>query len=187
MQTTNFTLSAKPGTDIWRKPPSTNVFNAPHSLGAAKSLSAFTRARITFSASWRERYDQGGLLLRIAPPGSADSAARWLKTGVEFYACDEWADWSIFPKDPAEGDGTTTLEVRREGDELGSSLWVYYLVLDASGEVAIRYPLREVNWVFAREDEDLQVAVGAYAARPASGEPVQGEELQVFFKEILIE
>ncbi|KAJ4289384.1 hypothetical protein N0V88_006864 [Collariella sp. IMI 366227] len=42
-----FTITANPGTDIWRKPPTTDVFNA----------------RLSFNFTPYQQYDQGGLLL----------------------------------------------------------------------------------------------------------------------------
>lgn len=68
-----------------------------------------------------------------------------------------------------------TVEARREGDELGTSLWVYELVLGARGEVVERRPLREVAWFFADEGEGWVVDVRAMAARPAEGADVVGE------------
>ncbi len=75
-----------------------------------------------------------------------------------------------------------TIELRREGDELGTSLWVYELVLGSDGQVEERRPLREVTWFFAEED-GWQLEVSAMAARPASKETVVGPtELVVSFE-----
>ncbi|GAW05652.1 hypothetical protein LENED_007524 [Lentinula edodes] len=169
--TSTFTITALPSTDIWRKPPSTNSFNAPTYalLPGAIPLKAFHRARITFS-------------------GSTD---RWLKTGVEFYqdkvylstvSTLTYSDWSITPPTTGDNAKSTTIEVRREVDELGSSLWVYELVLGDSGEVLERQPLREVTWFLAEED-GWEVSVSAMAARPAKEESVVGtKELVVKFE-----
>ncbi|KAI0476877.1 hypothetical protein F4859DRAFT_66057 [Xylaria cf. heliscus] len=62
MSASTFTLQANPGTDIWRKPPSTNVWNAPISRTSSGLLKKFRSARVTFWAPWTERYDQAGLL-----------------------------------------------------------------------------------------------------------------------------
>ncbi|KAF9065946.1 hypothetical protein BDP27DRAFT_1331331 [Rhodocollybia butyracea] len=174
-----FTITANPSTDIWRKPSNTNHFNAPlHSLlPKPVPLSSFDSARITFGAAWTTRYDQGGLFLHLTRPGSTD---RWVKTGIEFYqdkpflstvSTLTYSDWSIAP--PVYKDTKTTIEVRREEDELGSSLWVYELSLGSSGQVLNRQPLREVTWFFAEQD-GWEIAVSAMAARPAKEEDVVG-------------
>ncbi|KAI1310886.1 hypothetical protein F5Y03DRAFT_9012 [Xylaria venustula] len=165
-----FTLQANPGTDIWRKPPTTNVWNAPISRTVTGQLNKFRSARVTFWAPWTERYDQAGLLLvprkaSSSPPTTEAPPEKWLKTGIEYYhdqpqlstvGCDRFADWSIGPLtkpvDPAQG---VTLEAVREGDEHGRSIWIYQLILDAAtGEVLERLALREVCWVLADVDED---------------------------------
>lgn len=202
-----FTITAPPGTDIWRKPPSTNrrvhrprhqlitllthpsSFNAPTLSLLSDSepvpLKSFQRARITVSpqlpatseqthttdstalkklaSPWTTRYDQGGLLLHATHPSQQD---RWLKTGIEFYqsrpylstvATLTYSDWSVAaPSDGAVG-ASVTVEVRRESDELGTSLWVYEVV---GGE---ERPLRECTWWFAEEDDGWVVDVRAMA------------------------
>ncbi|RPD72934.1 hypothetical protein L226DRAFT_536776 [Lentinus tigrinus ALCF2SS1-7] len=190
-----FTITAPPSTDIWRKPPSTDSFNAPtHALlPNAIPLRSFLRARLTFSASWTTRYDQGGLLLHLKHPEQPTD--RWLKTGVEFYqgrvflstvATQTYSDWSIAP--PADvNNPKVTIEVRREGDELGTSLWVYEVVQGPGGEVE-RRPLREVTWFFG-DEEGWEVEVSAMAARPAKKESVVGgsEGLVVKFEGVEVD
>lgn len=51
-----------------------------------------------------------------------------------------------------------TVEVRRETDELGTSLWVYEVVPGKEEE-----PLRECTWWFAEEGEGWAVDVRAMA------------------------
>ncbi|KAH8099612.1 hypothetical protein BXZ70DRAFT_894838 [Cristinia sonorae] len=197
----SFTIVADPGTDAWRKPPTTDVLNAPthnyaphaHAPPGPFPLTSFSSARVTFSANWAQRYDQGGLLLVLTPkPGSSASVPgqgkpKWLKTGNEFYlgrrnvgtvGTDAWSDWSLvgIPDSKPE---KITVEVRRESDENGKSLWVYWV----DGEE--RVPVREVTWILAGEEE-WDVTVGAYAARPASGEGVQGG-LEVKFWDFFVE
>lgn len=188
-----FKLSSPPGTDIWRKPPSHNAFNAPThpSPLPTHKLSSFQRARLTFSlppGNSLRQYDQAGLLLHLTTDGVAPNKTKWLKTGIEWYnskpyistvGCDVWADWSVVPipsYTSNEGRPTATIEVRRERDVLGKSLWVYWIV---DGE---EVPLREVNWFFA--EEEGSVGVGGYVARPT----VEGDgELDVEFKEGVVE
>ncbi|KAI0816702.1 hypothetical protein GGR55DRAFT_628256 [Xylaria sp. FL0064] len=167
--TSSFTLRANPGTDIWRKPPTTNVWNAPISRTVTGQLKKFRSARVTFWAPWTERYDQAGLLLvprrAASSPPTTVAPEKWLKTGIEYYhgqpqlstvGCDRFADWSIGPLTrPVDPERGVTLEIVREGDEHGRSLWIYQLVLDGStGEVVERLALREVCWILADEDED---------------------------------
>ncbi|KAI1101995.1 hypothetical protein F4804DRAFT_314429 [Jackrogersella minutella] len=181
-----FVLEAPPGTDIWRKPPSTDIFNAPVSHTSSGPLKKFQSARVTFWADWTERYDQAGLLLVPKRKSSAVTPPeKWIKTGVEFYfgkpqlstvGCDRFADWSVAPLTLAANEdepakvGGVTIEVVREGDENGKSLWVYRLVLDKQGQVVGKIPLREICWVLADEDEaggeEWVLDVSPLVARP---------------------
>ena len=165
-------------------------FNAPtHDLFAGP-LSEFQSVIATFSAKWTTRYDQGGLLLHFKQDGLAQD--RWIKAGVEFYrskpylasvATDRWADWALAPSAAAASETWTTIELRREGDELGTSLWLYQIV--ENGE---RIPLREITWVFA-EEEKVTLRVAAMAARPAKPGDVAGEEkdLVVEFRDVHVQ
>ncbi|KAF1832090.1 hypothetical protein BDW02DRAFT_458930, partial [Decorospora gaudefroyi] len=190
-----FHLSAPPETDIWRKPPSHNTFNAPtHPPHPDTSpLPTFQRAKISFAlppAAQLRQYDQAGLLLHLTKP---DHQSKWIKSGIEFYhgkpyvatvGCDAWADWSLMPM-PADsldetdtgtaaggagghdsnGRPRATIEAKRERDALGKSLWIYYIVKDGEGREVQRLPIREVNWVFA-EEEGWAVGVAGYVCRP---------------------
>ncbi|XXG96766.1 hypothetical protein Hte_003057 [Hypoxylon texense] len=196
---TSFVLEAAPGTDIWRKPPTTNIWNAPISHTPSGFLKKFQSARVTFWADWTERYDQAGLLLVPKRTSSTVSPPeKWIKTGIEFYfgkpqlstvGCDRFADWSVGPlaltaNEPKPADvGGVTLEIVREGDEHGKSLWVYRLVLDAEGQVKEKIPLREICWVLADEDEkdgeEWLLDVSPLVARP---EKSATESLKVQFK-----
>jgi regulation of enolase protein 1 (concanavalin A-like superfamily) len=185
-----FNLSAPTGTDIWRKPPSHDAFNAPTHPSELPTydLKSFQRARLTFAlppASQLRQYDQAGLLLHFTKPGVPANQTKWVKTGIEFYygkpyvatvGCDTWADWSLTP-DPSFTSNDTrpsaTIEARREKDALGKSLWVYWIVKDGNGKEIERRPLREVNWAFA-EEEGWSVGVGGYVCRPTKE---GGEEL----------
>lgn len=96
-----------------------------------------------------------------------------------------YSDWSIAP--PVTTSPKTTIEVRRELDELGSSLWVYEIILGSDGEVLNRHPLREVTWFFA-EEEGWEVTVSAMAARPAKEGDILGEtNLTVEFDKVVVE
>lgn len=179
-----FNLSAPPGTDIWRKPPSHNAFSAPTHPETLPTypLQSFQRARLTFAlppANQLRQYDQAGLLLHITKPGLAPNQTKWVKTGIEFYygkpyvatvGCDIWADWSLAPNPEFTNNAsrpTATIEARRERDALGKSLWIYWIVKDESGKEVERRPLREVNWIFA-EEEGWSVGIGGYVCRPTT-------------------
>ncbi|KAF2195938.1 hypothetical protein GQ43DRAFT_485328 [Delitschia confertaspora ATCC 74209] len=197
-----FSLSSPPDTDIWRKPPSHNVLSAPtHPDPLPKCpLKLFQRARLSFTlppVPQLLQYDQAGLLLHFTKPGLPEGKDKWLKTGIEFYyqqpyistvGCDQWADWSIVPLPQPSSSSSSEdgdfrpgirLEAKRERDELGKSLWVYAVEVDAEGKEVERRPLREVNWAFAEEEEGWEVGVGGYVARPAK----EGGELVVEFGE----
>ncbi|KAF9741308.1 hypothetical protein PMIN07_005890 [Paraphaeosphaeria minitans] len=180
-----FNLSSPAGKDIWRKPPSHNVIDAPTypSPLPQYDLNFFQSARLTFSlppGKDLRQYDQAGLLLSFtrdgAPLGSGKD--KWLKTGIEWYygkpylstvGCDNWADWSIAPLQEFAGNEsrpTATLEMKRERDQLGKSLWVYQIIEDENGKEVERRPLREANWIFALDEEGWKVGVGGAVARP---------------------
>lgn len=137
---------------------------------------------MTFHSKWTTRYDQGGLVLKLK---SSDSSVkdRWFKAGIEFYlgkpylasvATYAYSDWALTA--PTDSNPTsTTIEVRREGDELGTSLWLYELVLGQDGTVKERVPLREVTWMFA-EEQGWSIEVSAMAARPATADKVDGNQ-----------
>ncbi|KAK3935569.1 hypothetical protein QBC46DRAFT_453379 [Diplogelasinospora grovesii] len=191
---TTFTINAKPGTDIWRKPPHTDIFNAPTAGPASAGLkntpargplSTFRSARISFSFPWKEQYDQAGLLLSIYPknpkPSNSPGPEKWIKTGVEYYnskpmlstvSCDNWADWSVSPlttsspSSAGEDKIWTTISIEKEHDKHGSSLWVYQ-ILEGGEEVA----LREICWVYGSSTapvEEWEVEVLAMACRPST-------------------
>ncbi|OAK96115.1 hypothetical protein IQ06DRAFT_296920 [Phaeosphaeriaceae sp. SRC1lsM3a] len=197
-----FTLSAPPGTDVWRKAPSTNAFNAstyPKELPTV-NLTNFQRARLTFAlppANQLRQYDQAGLLLHVTKPGVPDNQTKWVKTGIEFYygkpyvatvGCDAWADWSLTPNPDFKDNSTrpsATIEARRERDDLGKSLWVYWIVKDAEGKEVERRPLREVNWIFA-DEEGWSVSIAGYVCRPTK-EGGDGELVADFAEGVEIE
>ncbi|KAA8626130.1 hypothetical protein PtrSN002B_006721 [Pyrenophora tritici-repentis] len=190
-----FNLSAPAGTDIWRKPPSHNAFNAstyPAQL-PTYDLKNFQRAKLTFAllpSDKLRQYDQAGLLLHLTKPGVPDNETKWVKTGIEFYygkpyvatvGCDAWADWSLVPM-PDFKNGTqpgATIEARRERDVLGKSLWIYWIVRDEAGKEVERRPLREVTW-FLAEEEGWSVSVAGYVCRPTTegGEEMLGAEFK---------
>lgn len=194
-----FVLTASPGTDIWKKPPSHSAFSAPIAY-TSLPLSSFKRARVTVVADWKTLFDQGGLCL-ILPPEEAGREKRWVKTGVEFFngvahvsvvACDRWADWSLHY--PPLQNGKVTMEIEREikaTNEKTCTLWIY-IVEEHGGSKEKRRAVREVTWVFedAEKEEDaagwaqMECWVGVYAAKPNSNDGDEGgeEDLEVVFE-----
>ncbi|KDN44435.1 hypothetical protein RSAG8_05482, partial [Rhizoctonia solani AG-8 WAC10335] len=167
----NITVNASPGTDLWRKPPSTTSTNAPAYV-TYRPLKKFKRARATVSADWTRLYDQGGLAFYINSQGlDGEKYESWVKTGIEMFdgkpnvgtvatPSGGYSDWSLVP---AAGK-SATIEVAREAG--GPSLYVYLI----EGEK--KTLVREVTWVF-QDKHDLLLGVGVYAARPTK---VEGEE-----------
>jgi regulation of enolase protein 1 (concanavalin A-like superfamily) len=198
-----FKLSAPPGTDIWRKAPSHNAFNAstyPAQL-PTYDLPTFQRAQLTFAlppADQLRQYDQAGILLHITKPGVPDNQTKWIKSGIEFYqskpyvatvGCDAWADWSLVPMPEFASEANSkrrpsaTIEAKRERDALGKSLWIYWITKDEHGKEVGRLPIREVNWVFA-DEEGWSVAIAGYVCRPTKlGESGDEELLEAEFAE----
>ena len=199
-----FTITAPPQTDIWRKPPHTDIFTAPI-LYRTFPLATFRRARVTVSAGWKTLYDQGGLF--FARPES-DGVKKWVKAGVEFFdgracasvvAAERWADWSLATIE--EEGGSVTVEFAREpppsvvgsgetgtGSKKVPSLWVYLV------EGGRRRPIREIKWPFVRDDgvvvgeeEGEECWVGVYAAKPTAEQADPGEGLDVRFGGLTIE
>ena len=188
------TITARPGSDIWKNPPHTNTFNAPYSKPTTLPLSSFASARITFSGTWTEQFDQAGLLLVINPSSASSSASdptltltqapdnhpyeagtSWIKAGLEYFngkprisfvGCDRWADWSVHPVYSADA-GNVTIELVREEKESGAALWAYEVVKGKDGTEE-RYPFRECTWLWDQEGTK-EVGVSAYVARQAEG------------------
>ncbi|KAK0715071.1 hypothetical protein B0H67DRAFT_233524 [Lasiosphaeris hirsuta] len=170
-----FTITAGLGTDLWRKPPHADIFNAPIASPSSGALPTFLSARGSFAFDFTERYDQVGLLLTFhllsATPNPAASALKWIKTGIEFYngqpmlstvACERYADWSVSPLSPRAA--WTTILIEKSTDEHGTSLWVYHILEDGT-----KVPLREIAWVFGDNPEGWRVEASALAARPEKG------------------
>ncbi|KAF8811024.1 hypothetical protein BYT27DRAFT_6470907 [Phlegmacium glaucopus] len=191
------TIRARPKTDLWRKPPNTDIDNAPTILVSTPiDLHKFHSARVTVSANWSTLYDQGGLVLFIPD----EDTKKWLKTGIEFVwgkpyvgtvATSRWSDWSLVPLEKEKG-GKVTIQVEREvkDGERVESLWVY-IIDEETGE---KTGIREITWWFRHDipggensepkvnpEEKRCLLIGVYAARPTvpEGEGREHEELVV--------
>ncbi|KAM5342025.1 hypothetical protein ACJ41O_015056 [Fusarium nematophilum] len=189
---TPFTISAKPGGDIWKKPPSHDVFDAPSRTHSKAPLKTFVSVTISFTTNYTNQYDQAGLLLTFTKPSAP---RKWIKTGIEFFnnhprlstvCCDAYADWSVASVPPAEeaaivsGEKSVTVRVEREKSDSGVCLWVYRI-----GEGGERTPLREICWVYGDEGgEGWELEVGAAVARPDNS---LTDELEAKFDKVEVE
>ena len=187
------TIHAQPKTDLWRKPPTMDVDNAPTLLISTPiDIHKFQSARVTVSADWNTLYDQGGLVFFI--PGKDGTTGTWMKTGIEFYGgkpfvgsvfTTHWSDWALVPMAKEKG-GKLTVQVERqvkEGKKL-DSLWIY-VVDEATGEKMLAR--QNTSW-FTNDNPDPNATsdnrclmVGIYAARPTvpTGEGREHEKLPV--------
>lgn len=187
------TIRARPGTNLWRKPPITDIDNAPTFLIPTPiNIHKFRSARVTVSADWSTPHDQGGLVLFILD----EDNIKWVKTGIECaegepqvgtVATRRSSDWSTVPLGAKEG-GKVTIQVEREVEdgEKVESLWVY--IIEETGE---KMGIRQINWWFKHDALDKKVTtdseknrcllIGVYAARPKipEGQGREHEELVV--------
>ncbi|KAL3961242.1 hypothetical protein ACCO45_002765 [Purpureocillium lilacinum] len=116
---TPFSIAANPDTDVWKKPPTHDVFNGaplPHPLPPAHHRLPLRLPHLHLP--YATQFDQAGLLLVFHPPSShlpfpanniksptdVPAHRKWIKAGVEFFdgaprlstvCCDNWADWSV--------------------------------------------------------------------------------------------
>ena len=159
-----FEITVSPGTDIWDKPPSTHSFNAPI-IYRTSTVGSFKSARVTVTAEWKDKYDQGGLFLGI----QTVDKPRWVKTGIEFFdgvplvgtvAKDQWSDWSLRPllAETLSIEGFAVVEIDNASD---GSLWVWLV-----SEGGQRLPLREIAF-WGDLAKDTEIWIGVYAAKPA--------------------
>ncbi|KAG6007684.1 hypothetical protein E4U21_005644 [Claviceps maximensis] len=162
-------FAAEPNTDIWKKPPTHDVFSAPHRPHSKGPSLKFISATLTFIATYTHQFDQAGILFTY----TKDSHRKWIKTGVELFndaprlstvCTDNWSDWSVADAPDAHAIRTgckpVTITVERMDDELGLSLWVYHV--DGSEKT----PLREITWPFGTAGEGWELEVSAAIARP---------------------
>ncbi|SPJ80007.1 uncharacterized protein FTOL_08398 [Fusarium torulosum] len=191
---TPFTVKAKPGGDIWKQPPSTDVFTAPFRPHSIAPLTHFISATLTFRTTYTHQYDQACLLLSFTKPTSS-TPRKWIKTGIELYnehprystvTCDNWADWSVEQvgsQDEAgvkNGEKSVTVKVMKVEDALGVCLWTYRI--DENGE---KTPLRQTNWPYGDNGgEGWELEVSAAVARP--NKDIK-EELEATFDKFEVE
>ncbi|KAM6480421.1 hypothetical protein HDV62DRAFT_366331 [Trichoderma sp. SZMC 28011] len=174
MADTTFTFSAPANTDVWKKPPSHDVFTAPYKSLSKNPFPQFKSASITFTSTYTHQFDQAGILLIFTKP-STPTPRKWIKAGVEHFngqprlstvCCDNWADWSVADASSAAeiqaGRKSVTILVERLDAHDGSCLWVYRV----DGEEKV--PMREINWPFGDNGgQGWELEIGALIARPA--------------------
>lgn len=126
MDSSAFAIETAPNTDIWKKPPSHDVFTGPSSslllllfkaettnqqaapfrTHSKRPTSSFCSATLTFAANYTLQYDQAGILLIFTDRHNPGASRKWIKAGIELYdgvarlstvCCDAWADWSVAP------------------------------------------------------------------------------------------
>ncbi|EHL03079.1 hypothetical protein M7I_1054 [Glarea lozoyensis 74030] len=183
----NVTITTTSVTDIWRKPPSIDSFNAPI-IYKKITISKFKSARVTVTANLKTLYDQGGLVL-VFPTKRSDPRPekRWVKTGFEYYqnrpmmstvTTDLWSDWSLLPLDPEdEREKRVTVEVEREKESDGS--WGSVLRVSVVGRGG-KVPVREVTWAFWDVDEEGEILCGVKLAWLSTS--MEGLMLGTFFE-----
>jgi len=177
------TIHAPPKTDLWSKPPNTNIQNAPNNLFPI-DINRFHSVRVTVSAEWSTLYDQGGLLISIPD----ENTTKWVKAGFEYVsgkpyvgsvATSPWSDWALVPLKETTCKVTIQLEREVKNGKRGESLWVY-IIDEETGE---KQGIREITWWF-RPGVSQESLIGVYAARPGipQGTGREHDELVVKFE-----
>jgi uncharacterized protein len=108
------TITAAPGTDFWRLTHYGYVRDTGHLL--AHPFPGDFSMTATFTADYRDQYDQAGLMVRI-------DDRNWIKAGTEFdtqhllsvVVTRDMSDWSVIPLTEP---GPLTLQLERTGDAL---------------------------------------------------------------------
>jgi regulation of enolase protein 1 (concanavalin A-like superfamily) len=94
------TVQAAGKTDFWRKTHDGGIRDSGHFY--AQTVSGDFEAEVTFTAGYRDLYDQAGLMVR------ADETT-WLKCGIELFngvqqasavVTRDFSDWSVVPLRP---------------------------------------------------------------------------------------
>ncbi|WP_433363048.1 DUF1349 domain-containing protein [Streptosporangium sp. CA-115845] len=107
-------ITAEARTDLWRVTHYGYIYDTAHIFG--RTLPGDLRVTTTFQASYADRYDQAGAMLRI-------DERNWIKAGVEYVdrkinlsavVTRDFSDWSMLTvSEPVE---SVTLELERKGD-----------------------------------------------------------------------
>ncbi|KAM0464951.1 hypothetical protein ACHAPV_001942 [Trichoderma viride] len=187
----SFTFSSPANTDVWKKPPSHDVFTAPYHSLSKNPFSQFQSASLSFTTTYTHQFDQAGLILILTKPSAPSTPRKWIKTGVELFdnqsrlstvCCDNWADWSVANASSAEdikaGRKAVTILVERLDAHDGSCLWVYRV----DGETKV--PMREICWPYGEDGgKGWELEIGALVARPTKDTE---DELEVKFQDFQV-
>ncbi|KAF2209568.1 hypothetical protein CERZMDRAFT_91352 [Cercospora zeae-maydis SCOH1-5] len=208
-ETSSFTITAPPKTDIWRRSLTDDVFNAP-TLYQTLPASRFKSIAVTVYAPWHTQYDQGGLVLAFPSPRTPQDVthtqeihqraeedekpenparpSKWVKAGIEFFelssvlaivGTDRFSDWSLAPMSQEFHQ-----KARFRIEKRGTTLWIY---ARQEGEERMK-PMREIKWAFMEGRDAEDIWVGVYAAKPT---PEEGEDdekgIEVSFSDLELE
>ncbi|UKZ54523.1 hypothetical protein TrVGV298_008331 [Trichoderma virens] len=165
MAASAFTFSAPADTDVWKKPPSHDVFTAPYKSLSKNAFPQFKSASITFTSTYTHQFDQAGIVLVFTKPSLP---RKWIKAGVELFngqprlstvCCDNWADWSVANANSAEeiqaGRKAVTILVERldahddnggQGWELEIGALVARPTKDTTDDLEAKFQDFQVKW-----------------------------------------
>jgi len=181
--------------------------NAATHFVAPIRITEFLRARLTINIkpySFPLRHDHAGLLIVANARQNPQNVLRWVRIGVENFrdilqlsvvGTESNSDQSFHGPLAFDSWGKTattgTVELVKQQEPLGDTLWANYLMLDEDGFVITRHPLREITWFFDRneEGEDIELHVGGFAARPARPDEAHRAEelLRVEFSGLVVD
>jgi uncharacterized protein len=110
-------------TDFWRKTEYGFIRDNGHF--AYCTVAGDFSVEVTWSAKYRTRYDQAGLMLRL-------DADRWIKTGIEFVdellnfstvVTHDTSDWSLIPLGNGVDEEAVRARLVRKGSTVSTALW----------------------------------------------------------------
>lgn len=171
-----FTLTAPPGTKIWRDPGRRDIISAPTIYTALRE--PLIVAEVTITANWEMEWDQAGLVIFAGIwPGEEEDLRfyscregprrRWVKAGLEFSngmlhvstaaaVSPSGADLSLAPLPGSTQCETpytrTRPNVRIKLERMGDALWVWYQQPQASCCTTCPSPAEaSTDWAKVRE------------------------------------
>lgn len=194
-----FTLTAPPGTEIWREPGKPDIVSAPLVHTALRE--PLIVAEVTITANWEMEWDQAGLIIVTGqgPDEREDPDAyayrreglrrRWVKAGLEFSMgilhvattvaiSPSGADLSMATLPGSSRDVQHALplpSVRIKLERMGNALWIWYHQQGStwcatSAEASSDWTkVREIAGFFWGLDRKTGVWIGCYASRPTLG------------------
>lgn len=189
----DFTLTARPRTDLWRKPPSSDTATAPILYKTMRHM--FCSAEVTVSAAWELEWDQAGLVIFAGIPPGRNLAAeleqseqarqnpanpppypvplqapsKWVKVAMEYHRHKPAASAVCATSEGADWSVFPLPDYQSATSDLR-------VKLERLGHALwIYYEDLQLGWVKLREVssffwgvEDKSIRVGVYASRPAN-------------------